>query len=98
MKTCTAPPRRPATASAWAAASTSSTPPGPWGLNKVEGHDGEHAALLEAALRKSRLVAYVRYEWEQKSGEELHLNEAEYGHDALFPVDAVTLGAGYDVL
>ncbi len=71
---------------------------GLWGMNKVEGQDGEHAALLEAALRKERLVVYGRYEWVQKSGEELNLDEDDFGHDALFPVNAFTLGAGYDVL
>ncbi len=69
-----------------------------WGMNKTPGHDAEHAALLEAALRRSRLVAYGRYEWVQKSTEELALDEGVYGHDARYPVQALTLGAGYDVL
>jgi hypothetical protein len=71
---------------------------GLWGMNKVKDHDGEHAALLEAALRKERLVIYSRYERVQKSSEELHLDEDEFGHDAIFPVNALTLGVGYDVL
>ncbi len=69
-----------------------------WGMNKQHGNEAEHAALLEAALRRERTVIYARYEWVQKSVEELSLDEAVYGHDARFPVNAVTLGGGYDVL
>jgi hypothetical protein len=43
-------------------------------------------------------VAYGRYEWVQKSAEELNLDEAQYGHGTIFPVNALTVGAGYDVL
>jgi hypothetical protein len=71
---------------------------GLWGMNKQKGHDGEHAALLEGSLRMQRLVLYTRYEWVQKSVEELNLDEAVYGHDAIFPVNTITIGAGYDVL
>jgi hypothetical protein len=69
-----------------------------WGMNKQKDHDGENAALLEAAYRMKRLVTYMRYEWVQKSVEELNLDESVYGHDVLFPVNAFTLGAGYDLL
>ena len=34
----------------------------------------------------------------QKSGEELNLSEAEFGHDPVFPVHALTAGASYDIL
>jgi hypothetical protein len=34
----------------------------------------------------------------QKSLEELSLDEAEFGHDAIFPVHAFSAGASYDVL
>lgn len=69
-----------------------------WGMNKVKDHHGEHAALLEASRQVKRTVVYGRYEWVQKSGEELNLDEAEFGHDALFPVHALTAGASYDIL
>lgn len=69
-----------------------------WGVNKTKGHTGEHIALLEGSLTLNRLAIYSRYEWVQKSGEELGLDEAVYGHDAVFPVHAITMGAAYDVL
>lgn len=69
-----------------------------WGMNKEKEHDGESAVLLEAAYRMNRLVTYGRYEWVQKSVHELNLDEAVYGHGTLFPVNAITIGAGYDVL
>lgn len=71
---------------------------GLWGMNKTAGHAGEHAALLEASWRKERLALYGRYEYVQKSVEELALDENVYGHDALFPVNALTLGVNYDVV
>jgi hypothetical protein len=71
---------------------------GTWGMNKTKGHDGEHAALLEASLAVNRVAVYGRYEWVQKSVEELDLSESQFGHDAIFPVHAVTLGAAYDIV
>lgn len=69
-----------------------------WGLNKSAGHQGEHAALLEAAWQKRRLNLYTRYEFVEKSWEELDLDASVFGADALFPVHAITLGSAYDVL
>lgn len=69
-----------------------------WGMNKVKGHHGEHAALLEGSHAVRRTTVYGRYEWVQKSVEELNLDEAVFGHDALFPVHAFTAGASYDIL
>ena len=69
-----------------------------WGMNKTKGHDGEHAALMEASLAVNRLAVYGRYEWVQKSVEELDLDELRFGHDAIFPVNAVTVGGAYDIL
>jgi hypothetical protein len=71
---------------------------GLWGMNKQKQHDGEHAALLEASMRIVRLVMYGRYEWVQKSVEELALDETVFGNDKRFVVNAFTLGAAYDVL
>jgi hypothetical protein len=68
-----------------------------WGMNKVKGHDGENAFLLEGSWRKNRLAVHGRYELVQKS-EELNLEEIEYGHDAIFPVNAFTVGLNYDIL
>lgn len=68
-----------------------------WGLNKYKGHDGENSALLEASYRLHKLELYTRYEWLQKSREELNLNEDLYGENTLFPVNALTLGLNYDL-
>lgn len=69
-----------------------------WGMNKVKGHDGENAFLLEGSWRKNRFAVFSRYEYVQKSVEELNLDEAIYGHDAVFPVNALTVGFNYDLL
>jgi len=67
-----------------------------WGLNKSKGHVGENAALFEAAYRRKKLSLYSRYEWVQKSAEELNLDENTYGRD-LFGVNVLSLGVNYDV-
>ena len=68
-----------------------------WGLNKQKDHDGENAALAEAAFRKKRTALYTRYEFTEKSAEELVLSDAFDEHD-VFNVHALTLGANYDIL
>jgi hypothetical protein len=68
-----------------------------WGLNKTKGHDGENAALVEAAVNLKRAAVYTRYEWVQKSVEELNLNETIYGKNGLFPVNLLAVGANYDL-
>ena len=67
-----------------------------WGLNKTKEAKGEHAALFEASLRLKKLALYTRYEWTQKSAEELDL-EQDFDHHAVFGVNALTLGANYDL-
>jgi hypothetical protein len=69
-----------------------------WGLNKSKDHTGENAVLLEAAVNLRRAAVYGRYEWVQKSREELDLDAFKYGEHALFPVNAFTVGASYDLL
>lgn len=68
-----------------------------WGMNKVKDHDGENAFLLEGSWRKRKLAVHGRYEFVQKSVEELALSEVVYGKDAVFPVNAFTLGFNYDL-
>lgn len=68
-----------------------------WGLNKTKDHDGENAALLEVSFRWPKVSLYTRYEWVQKSVEELDLDETEYGEETLFPVNALTMGFNYDL-
>jgi len=69
-----------------------------WGLNKSKDHTGENAVLLEAAVNLRRAAVYGRYEWVQKSREELDLDAAKYGEHTLFPANAFTVGASYDLL
>lgn len=68
-----------------------------YGLNKYKGQDGENAVLLESSWSRSKLAIYSRYEYVQKSAEELGLNEAAYGGHTLYPVNAITLGTAYDL-
>ncbi len=68
-----------------------------WGMNKSKGHPGENAFLLEGSWRRNKLAIHSRYEYVQKSAEELALNESDYGHGAVFPVNAFTVGVGYDI-
>jgi len=69
-----------------------------WGVNKTAGHDGEHAVLVEGALQLKKLAIYSRYEWVQKSSDELNLDETEFGHDGIYPVQALTAGLNYHLL
>ena len=69
-----------------------------WGLNKTAGHPSEKAVLAEASWHRQKLALYTRYEWVQKSVEELALDEASFGHDRLFPVNAFTIGFNHTVL
>jgi hypothetical protein len=67
-----------------------------WGLNHSSVN--EHAILLEMVWNINRFSSYGRYEFVQKSSEELDLDEHSYGHNVLFPVHALTLGLGYDLI
>jgi len=69
-----------------------------WGMNKIKNHSGENAFLLEGSWRKNKLAIYERYEYVQKSVEELNLDEMIYGNDAVFSVNAFTAGFNYDLL
>jgi hypothetical protein len=71
---------------------------GVYGVNKSKDHKAENSFLLEASWNKKRLAFYSRYEFVQKSVEELALDENIYGHDVVFPVNAFTLGVNYDVI
>lgn len=69
-----------------------------WGMNKQKDHNGESAVLAEGAWHWSRAALYGRYEFTQKSSEELVLDESVYGVHSLFSVHALTAGFNYDVL
>jgi hypothetical protein len=68
-----------------------------WGMNKTPDHDAEHGVLLEGSYNVRKWGPYFRYEWVQKSVEELQLDEADFGHDAIFPVHAFTAGLNYNL-
>ena len=71
---------------------------GLWGLNKSAGQEASNAALFEATLRLSRWALYTRYEWVDKSTEELDLDPAAFpASTALFALNTLTIGAGYDL-
>ncbi|HMI07305.1 MAG TPA: hypothetical protein VK528_07160 [Flavobacterium sp.] len=69
-----------------------------WGLNKAKGNEAENAFLIEGSWQKKKLALHSRYEYVQKSVHELNLDEAIYGQEVLFPVNAFTLGINYDLL
>lgn len=68
-----------------------------WGMNKQKEHEGENAFMLEGAWRKRKLSLYTRYEFAQKSGEELVL-EPLFEEHQIFGIHALTLGGNYDIL
>jgi hypothetical protein len=71
---------------------------GLWGMNKIKSQDASHDVQVEGSLRLSRFVSYLRYEWVQKSVEELSLDPSIYGVGNQFAVHALTVGAGYDLM
>ncbi len=71
---------------------------GLWGMNKTPGRSAENGLLLEGTQILNKVAIYGRYEWVQKSIEELNLNESIFGKEAVFPVHALTAGASYDAL
>lgn len=69
-----------------------------WGFNKIKDHGGSNAFLLEAAHSIKKTTVYGRYEWVQKSGEELYLDEDAFDAEKLYPVHALTAGLSHDIL
>lgn len=69
-----------------------------WGVNKSKAHKGENAYVIEASWKQHKAGLFSKYEYVQKSIEELVLDEDIYGHDAVFPINAITAGLNYDFL
>jgi hypothetical protein len=67
-----------------------------WGYNDAGGDHKEHSATFESNLQLDRFALYGRYEWIQKSANELQVTGFE--HDRLFAVNALTIGTNYTVL
>jgi hypothetical protein len=61
-----------------------------WGLNHSSDGNNEHSALYEANLQLSKQAVYGRYEFVEKSADELDL-KTEFG-ETNFSVNAFTLG------
>ena len=66
-----------------------------WGYNNAGGDHKEHSFTLESNLQRDRFALYGRYEWIQKSAEELLL--PQFDEDRLFNISAFTIGANYTV-
>jgi hypothetical protein len=62
-----------------------------WGLNNSD--HAEHSFLLESNLQLDKTAVYGCYEYVQKGAEELDLAEFINGHEAVFDIQALTLGA-----
>jgi hypothetical protein len=69
-----------------------------WGLNKSKDREGENALMLESSWTRNKWALYGKYEFVQKSSEELTLNDAGFGDEAVFNIHALTLGFNYDLL
>jgi hypothetical protein len=67
-----------------------------WGYNDSDGDHQENSFTLEPNLQLDRLAIYGRYEWIEKSNEELLIEGIE--EDKLFAINALTLGVNYTIL
>lgn len=63
-----------------------------WGYNRVDKNHQEHSVLAESAFSWKKNAIYGKYEFVEKSTDELALDEDKFGHDGKFPVSALTLG------
>jgi len=62
-----------------------------WGMNDPDGGDREHSVLLEGTQQFPRQALYGRYEFVQKSAEELDLEDG-FAANKLFNIHKFTLG------
>jgi len=63
-----------------------------WGLNDSGGHHKEHSVLIESNYQTNQWALYGRYEWIQKSADELNLPQFE---ERLFTISTITIGMNY---
>jgi hypothetical protein len=68
-----------------------------WGMNKSAGISPQHSVLLEGSWNMNKCTLYGRYEYVQKSAEELFLDNNVF-HDDVFPIHAITIGAAYKLV
>lgn len=64
-----------------------------WGYNDAGEDHREHSFTVESNLQINRFAFYGRYEWIQKSAEELQVKGFE--EHQLFNINALTIGANY---
>jgi hypothetical protein len=62
-----------------------------WGMNDIGKDDREHSVLLEGTQQFPKQALYGRYEFVQKSAEELDLTDHDFGNK-IFNVHKLTLG------
>lgn len=67
-----------------------------WGMNKQKEHEGENAFMAEGSWRMRKAAVYTRYEFTEKSAEELVIGPFE--EHTIYGIHAFTLGANYDLL
>jgi len=67
-----------------------------WGFNDAGHGHQEHSLTAESNLQLDRFAVYGRYEYVQKSANELQVEGFE--HDRIFGVNAITLGTNYTLL
>jgi len=68
-----------------------------WGENKIPLLQADNSLLLEGNVRLKKFDLYTRYEFVQKTTEELALNALAYGGESIFGINALTLGINYDL-
>ena len=66
-------------------------------MNKIKDQKAANAFLLEGSWKRNKLELYSRYEWVQKSTEELNLDENIYGQNSVFAINSLTAGLSYDL-
>lgn len=67
-----------------------------WGYNYVDRDHKEHSVTLESDFNLIKFSVYGRYEWIEKSAEELDLSDFEHGR--IFRINALTIGTNYSLL
>ena len=69
-----------------------------WGYNSPKDHhSASHSLLLESAYNFGRSTLYGRYEWVEKSTEDLLLDESQFDHGNLFAINAFSLGYQHEL-
>lgn len=68
-----------------------------FGSNRTKDHKSENSVLAELSWKMKKSAVYTRYEFVEKSAEELSLDPSFYQDDKIFPVNAFTLGTSRDL-